>query len=663
MKKFTKWLALFLAGVLLTTSLAACGGDASSSDDDDDEEQSEKDNGDKDNDKDNNNDNEDDGKFDAYKDLSPTELYEALLNAPNYTLSSEAENTYDGETEKMTYLFEKDGDLLKMEVEGQGTMYIDFKEKVGYAKNFEDEWSVLEDAPEYETFLNRATGMNASDLLNDDYYDSKDGKYTMTADAFAEISGEDAEGSATIEVDGTTYTIKLEGRADGMGSIYEIKIEFKSTSVKLPAEVNNGNNNGNTEQPDNNGNNGNNNGNTEQPDNNGNTDELYSPEDIYNKLVRSENAFVVLETHEDTPDDYIVTQYHIMRDGNHVELYTYEDSEEWGTYTDVAYFDLDTDLYYYEMDGEWYYDEFGQDFEWEDIIQMMLGANVDYWYEVVLVDDNYNKNGDRYVMKADVLEELMGGADVAEGYATQEEYRYTFTLRSEYVDATVTETLIFEFGEYDLELPDAREEDPFEGDWEEGDGTVTAPELSPSEVYDELLVSDNVQVAVYIYHIHENGENWLEYQAMKDGDLAEYYSYESITENDEEDAYMVDEIYELGSENGYSYSEENGWEEMEVEPLDWEMIVDYLFTTGGEDFWTEVMLNDRYFEYDEESGTYIMTEEALMILYDSDADAEGCMMQDEDGLYMIYAVAEYESELYMVEIDVVFGDVDVEIPA
>jgi len=221
MKTAQKLLVLFITGLILVSSLIACGGKDES--DDSNKEQS---------------------KFDQYKKLSPEEIYEALLEANEYTVCTTVSMKKSGKlVQKIVYNLDKDHNKLKAKMANQSgendpierLSYCDLENNYVYVQS-DDKWNVRSDVTDLDEVLE---DIAPKDLLfkkeNYGEYDSTNRNYPFLAEAIASEFGEEGltcSGSMTRK--GTTYTFVISANKDDAFQDVNIVIEFKNVSVKLP---------------------------------------------------------------------------------------------------------------------------------------------------------------------------------------------------------------------------------------------------------------------------------------------------------------------------------------------------------------------------------------------------------------------------------------------
>jgi hypothetical protein len=226
MKKFTKRIALLLAGLLLTTSLFACdsGNDWADEDEDEDEEQSES--------------------SSQYKNLTPEEVGEALLEAKNFTIVMEGVRTIGNASITATYTITKNGDLIKMHLKQatpseayEKSAYYDLKEQNAYEEN-NGEWIYAKQ--ENLDLENMLSDLIPVHLLFDkdcyDVYDPEKKEYVLNpAEVSDEMTADEtAIGKGEMTSQRGIYTFDLSAEQGTNQIKYTINIQFTADNVKLP---------------------------------------------------------------------------------------------------------------------------------------------------------------------------------------------------------------------------------------------------------------------------------------------------------------------------------------------------------------------------------------------------------------------------------------------
>lgn len=215
MKKMTKWLALALAGGLLSASLLSCTRQITWENEDEDEE------------------DEEQSSVSDYVGLSPDGLREWLLLADNFTVEASAQFTSETREESAALTLKKYGDVLLHRVEGRYSVgsslavkYYDLKTMRRCSSKDGAQWqySQVEDTREelLETLLLDDDGANLYFLLNAEAFEeggSAESGYVMTQEAMAAwLQGPE----------GTVY----EGKLTSRGSVYTFELRAVSPSPK-----------------------------------------------------------------------------------------------------------------------------------------------------------------------------------------------------------------------------------------------------------------------------------------------------------------------------------------------------------------------------------------------------------------------------------------------
>ncbi|MBO5777956.1 MAG: hypothetical protein J6R82_00145 [Clostridia bacterium] len=232
MKKMTKWLALLLAGLMVSATLISCESAYTGSDDDDDDE-------------------EESESSSKYKDLSPDDVADALLEAGKFTVSmeihsgSEVENT----VQQRTYI--KNGNILKYIYKITSSGYNAEQEAYADLENgliYEQEDGVWASETEEVNLVDLLEDAMYSNLLLDDdnylEYDSETDRYPLKESAIREelnlSENSSAEGYMTRN--GSVYTFFFSVEGSGAGNC-TITVKFTADKLTLPEveESTNGN--------------------------------------------------------------------------------------------------------------------------------------------------------------------------------------------------------------------------------------------------------------------------------------------------------------------------------------------------------------------------------------------------------------------------------------
>ena len=227
MKKFTKWIALLMAGLLLTASLIACESAYTGSDDEDeeDEEQSESDSS-------------------KYKNLTPEELGAALLEADKFTITAVIQDGGTSENINYTQTYSKYGDLMKSvvsitseEYNTEHEAYADLKNDLVYTQE-EGVWTTQTEETELSDMLESVL-YSKWFFEHDNYpeFDAKADRNDIKADCIREIMslGEGAQAEGYFSRKGSEYTISFTGTSEGgITQGCTITIRFTADKITLP---------------------------------------------------------------------------------------------------------------------------------------------------------------------------------------------------------------------------------------------------------------------------------------------------------------------------------------------------------------------------------------------------------------------------------------------
>ncbi|MBQ7324908.1 MAG: hypothetical protein IJW98_04120 [Clostridia bacterium] len=227
MKQFSKWLALLMAGLVLSAALLSCddGYDWSEEEDgDDDEEQSES--------------------SSQYKNLTPEELWDAILEAKDFTIVMEGTRTGSNPTSIVTYTINKDGGKLMIAMKNQTDYtihrkaYFDLENHLAYQEDDNGQWTYQEQEDlELDDLLDDLLPV---DLLFEkssyEEYDPENGIYVMKSREIAEEVAGDAglTCQGELKVQGSTYTFIYSAEEEPFKLEFTVTIEFQSEIVKLP---------------------------------------------------------------------------------------------------------------------------------------------------------------------------------------------------------------------------------------------------------------------------------------------------------------------------------------------------------------------------------------------------------------------------------------------
>ena len=318
--------------------------------------------------------------------------------------------------------------------------------------------------------------------------------------------------------------------------------------------------------------------------------------------------------------------------------------------TEESYYDLSNQkVYSTDDDGNWYWSELGEDEGWEAVLDSLSEEFLDG--ENYLFDDaNYTKDGKRYTMKPNVLEEYMSEEDgttidTAEAYMTVDGTLYTYVLKasgkSEGEKVTSELTITVDFSTKSIKIPQEVLDAPYGDGMDEDEEGDEAPEdyLSPEEIYSVIKKGKNISLDI------SDSESSIAVE--KDGDIIRIR--ESVYDED----YSAENIYDLGKGVRYYYDYDK-WEWIctKIEDFSWDEFVEILveYTNG-----TMALSNDN-FAYDDFFEEYE--------LKDSKLDDYGCdFVTIEKNEYEDFDGNTIEYYCYMVSCDDgdVYITIDVEI--
>lgn len=443
MKKMTKWLALLVAGLLMSASLVACGGaEGWTPEGDEDEAQVEKDDKDSDNKNDDSGDDKDEDNKDEtpdetdtpatdapettppatdapettppvtdepvvdqpitgegeYENMAPSELYTALTEADQVAIGTSVEGVY--------FAIGKSGDVVSIfqgTSETEGTLlYADYGEKMLYAQ-VNGEWNK---APMGDDFYGSWGELLELMQLTPDLHIFVNDNFNAFTDADATLSIKDSVlagsdfSSITIKRDGLRYMLS-ETYSDG--ETIETVFSFADTGIELPeAKDFEGEGNEGTAQPD-------------DPAEAGEYEDM-TPAALYNALTSANEMYISMETSE--------MKVTIEKEGDKVRMVNNVDAENEETF----YFDLAKDVGYAMIDGEWQEESLGEDYAWNGMLEeLSITADGRFFNE-----DNYEPYEESdyfWYIKADLLNE---GENEASFYCSGDYY----SLDVEFADYT-----------------------------------------------------------------------------------------------------------------------------------------------------------------------------------------------------------------------------------
>lgn len=342
-----------------------------------------------------------------------------------------------------------------------------------------------------------------------------------------------------------------------------------------------------------------------------------SPEDAYAKLLTIESGNIDVQFQ----NDEITTQYYANKEGNLVMLSKAEidmtgDRAELVTDVEI-YYDLEAKLRYIKEDEKWRSEAYTESLDWQDIVETVIKFDGDYWYDTVLVDDNYEVREGRYWMKPEVIsafyqlpyKQMNGRAYM------QDDTTYVIDLIA-FDDNDLCATyssLTMRYSKYEaVELPEVSEDEP-----PLTEPTPIEPTPTPSEIYAAIFDAQNVYLSTKRSSSQNNAGEILTDYLQKDGDKVALHNIKLLFEGDAvTDRQETVTYFDLTE--GLSYYEDgDGWH-TESESIKWSDLVDRLFSTVGDDA-IEILFSDDSYTPDEE-GDYAMKADALASLY---GDREG----------------------------------------
>lgn len=367
--------------------------------------------------------------FEQYEDLSPEEVYEALLEAKDYVLTTTMTRTYESESSSATYQMEKDGDLIQATQSYQSdsgseseTRYFDLDNKISYVQE-DGKWVISDtessELMSLETLIERMVQGEAELMFEDDNYHpyDKTAGYLATNDAIEEAMGDATDEYAftlSMTPNDTVYTYLFSAIGDEATTVMKFEVTFQSVSVTLP-EVQSADNDSavtdnNSEQ-------------TQNPDNKPSQPIIeYPSTDLYNRLLATENVITTLTC---KLNGHVYSEYNLIKDGNLIKQYSFGED---------AYFDLTERYVYSYSDGTWKRESIGDVFTWEFFL-VEAGLAQDWW-------------GFRYEL-FDAYSAEAGGQPLSEAAAST--YRVTDALY-QYDAATNTYLFTYTMSPYDFTI-------------------------------------------------------------------------------------------------------------------------------------------------------------------------------------------------------------------
>lgn len=182
---------------------------------------------------------------DSYEGLTPQQIYETLKKTDDFVFITVMDRQVEGATIAMTYMLEKDGDILRYTThqdaeddryDASSVIYIDFKETICIVPSG-DEWYILDEDSEkfsLETLIKNCTPVDL--LFKNGNYSTAGGQYRMTEEALLSMIGST---SATVsgkmtEKDGN-YTFEVVTKEAGNTVTLTTKVLFRNVSVVMPS--------------------------------------------------------------------------------------------------------------------------------------------------------------------------------------------------------------------------------------------------------------------------------------------------------------------------------------------------------------------------------------------------------------------------------------------
>ena len=498
MKKMAKWIALLMAGLMLSATLLACDSAYTGSDDDDDEEEE---------------------SFDEYKKLSPEEVGEALEDAKDYTVHTVWAYHYNGQNIRREYALDKDGNKLKLYLSTEGgdgelrkeTQYGDLKKNYVYLLGEDNRWVAESTEIDLEDTLEEIAPV---ELFFDDEnygeYDSDAHSYPLNEEDVRNFVNEEAEegsasGSMTRKSTTYTFTASVQQGEEAYQTI-ETVIRFKSVSVDLPkvdlpdeedkdqpsvddqkpAVTDDVPSTPQPQPP------------VEEPDHPQPPVEEPeepslpvpdSPSEVYERLFHADSAHYSIAIY--SADNSVNQTLDILKNGDILLVTLFS-----GANTMRSYMDLGTGyLYTLDENGDWCKEYSESVVSWETLILQTFGDELS-----AIVDDSnyeYNAQSQQYYISDNILKLLSQLLDTELNGVTLNyiEPNTHFFLLQEY-DSSMGTDLFTEisvtFEEPIVTLPDAyekEEEPPF-------DSTVYE-NLTPGQLTQALLNTEEVYVVMH----------------------------------------------------------------------------------------------------------------------------------------------------------------------
>lgn len=217
MMKSSKLLPLLMAGLLLTAPLfAACG----------DRPEAVTDDG---------------GSADSA--LNPAQVYDTLLQAEDFVFINVMDRKVTGATVTMTYMLEKDGNVIRYSVaqdaeddtyDASTVIYYDLGKNICLAPSGES-WYVLEESEDISIAALIENCTLTKLLFDSDHYSVSGGKYTMLKESIlTAIDSTTATVSGQMTADGDTYTFQVVTKEAGNTVTMTTKVIFRKVGVAMP---------------------------------------------------------------------------------------------------------------------------------------------------------------------------------------------------------------------------------------------------------------------------------------------------------------------------------------------------------------------------------------------------------------------------------------------
>lgn len=238
MKKMTKWLALALAGVLMSASLTSCMRQITREDDDDEED-------------------EEKSSVSSYVGLSPDQVKQMLFLADKFTIEASGSYTNGEDEESAVLTLKKYGDVILHRLDEQDSdgsnlvvQYYDLETMRSCISYDGEAWQFYSESDTRQEMLEFLLldddGVNLYYILNADSYEeggSAENGYVMTEEAMAAWmrgpEGTEYEGKFTSK--GNVYTFEFSAHLpsdSGNGDYkYTFTIRFTSESLEFPQET------------------------------------------------------------------------------------------------------------------------------------------------------------------------------------------------------------------------------------------------------------------------------------------------------------------------------------------------------------------------------------------------------------------------------------------